>query len=161
MKRVLTTIGIFLTLVLVGCGSPAKQNGGQQAGPTELVGTWQITATQPGTGSNVFNTTLVPDIGASVGCPETVCFISTTATEISGSFIYPQVEVGVATSVDPIPANGTAQVYFYEYDPIGNFAEFIGNGTATGSQITGTWSCDTSLSPVCQGMSGTFTAIKQ
>jgi hypothetical protein len=49
---------------------------------------------------------------------------------------------------------------FAEADQFGDAAVFGGTGTVTSGALTGTWSCNVD-SPVCFGLTGTFSGTKQ
>jgi len=66
--------------------------------------------------------------------------------------------LGVAAN--PVPANGTFNLLFVAGDAGGNFVEFTGSGTVSNGTMTGTGSCSSST-PLCQGMSGTFSGALQ
>jgi hypothetical protein len=66
--------------------------------------------------------------------------------------------IGVAAN--PVPAKGTFNLLFVAGDASGNLAEFTGSGTVSNGTMTGTGSCSSST-PLCQGMSGTFSGTLQ
>jgi hypothetical protein len=97
-----------------------------------------------------------------------VCFIANNNTgqgSISGKGLLGNskntgegVLIGVAAN--PVPANGTFNMIFVAGDASGNFVEFTGSGTVSNGTMTGTGSCSPST-PLCQGMTGTFSGKQQ
>jgi hypothetical protein len=63
-------------------------------------------------------------------------------------------------AANPVPANGTFNLLFVAGDASGNFVEFTGSGTVSNGVMTGTGSCSPST-PLCQGLSGTFSGNQQ
>jgi hypothetical protein len=175
MKKVFalfSVIGLVLAgMLLVSCGSNSS-NGSQQANSTtNIQGTWAITAAESGGSSSVFNVTLVSS-PCSVATPIgtfTVqgpsCFIADDNTgqgSISGtgSFFYPPQGVLIGVPANPASSSASIDLLFAEADQFGDAAVFGGTGTVSNGTLTGTWSCNVN-SPVCSGLSGTFSGTQQ
>jgi hypothetical protein len=160
---------LIASMLLTGCSSSStNSNSGAQgnAATTNIQGSWTITASEVGGSSSVFNVTLVSSpcsvitpIGTfTVQGPS--CFIADDNTgqgSISGTgnFFYPPQGVLIGVSTNPAPSNASIDLLFAEADQFGDAAVFGGNGTVSGGKLTGTWSCNPD-SPVCTGLSGTF-----
>jgi hypothetical protein len=169
MKRIL----IFILLVFAaGCGS-SKSTG---SGPTTSIpGTWSVTGnlgSQGGSGTYQVAFVSSPcSVTTPVGMFSVqgpVCFtannnagqgsISGTGLPTSSTNTGQGVLIGVAAN--PVPANGTFNLLFVAAVASGNFVEFTGSGTISNGTMTGTGSCSSST-PLCQGMSGTFSGTLQ
>jgi hypothetical protein len=170
MKRILILISIVFA---VGCSTSSNNTGG---GPgTSLAGMWTVTGNLVSQGgSSTYQMSLVSSpcsvttpVGTfSVRGP--VCFIANNNSgqgSISGTGLPSSskntgqgVLIGVASN--PVPANGAFNLLFVSGDASGNFVEFTGSGTVTSGTMTGTGSCSSST-PLCQGMSGTFSGSRQ
>jgi hypothetical protein len=166
MKRIL----IFILLIFAaGCSS--TKNGAT----TSMLGMWTVTGNlSPQGGSGTYQVSLVSSpcsVTTPVGMFSVqgpVCFIASNNTgqgSISGSGLPSTskntgqgVLIGVAAN--PVPANGTFNLLFVAGDASGNFVEFTGSGTVSNGTMTGTGSCSSST-PLCQGMSGTFSGTFQ
>jgi len=160
---------LFIGILLSSCGSSSSQNSNSTS--TNIQGTWAITATEPGSAGSVFNVTLVSS-PCSVATPigtftvqGPACFIADDNTgqgSISGtgSFIYPPAGVLIGTPANPASTNASLDLLFAEADDFGDAAVFGGTGTISKGTITGTWACNPA-SPVCFGLSGTFTGTQQ
>lgn len=171
---------LVLTIVALGCGSNSSSSGKNAT----LQGNWTITASGNGQDS-VFSVSLIPS-ACTVSTPvgtftvqaatyTTVCAIADNNTgqgSISGAgqFIYPPQGVllgnisGFSSSKELGAAASPVSLLFVEADQDGNIAVFDGQGN-TGDNpnipsISGTWTCDPK-SPVCAGMSGTFSGTMQ
>jgi hypothetical protein len=170
MKRIVILI---LIAFAVGCSSSKNTGGGPG---TSMAATWTVTGnlgTQGGSG-NSYRVSLVPSpcsvttpVGTfSVQGP--VCFIANNNAgqgSISGSGIPTSpkstgqgVLIGVASN--PVPANAAFSLVFVAGDGNATVVEFTGGGTIANGTMTGTGSCSSST-PLCQGMSGTFTGTAQ
>ncbi len=66
--------------------------------------------------------------------------------------------IGVPSN--PVPAGATLNLLFVAGDKNGNVVEGIGSGTVTKGTMTGTGSCSPNT-PMCQGVSGTFSGTHQ
>jgi hypothetical protein len=171
MKHILILIPISIFFA-IGCSS-AKNTGG---GPgTSMAGTWTVTGNLGSqSGSRSYQMALVSSpcsvttpVGTfSVQGP--VCFTANNNTgqgSISGSGIPTSTTStgqGVLLGVpsNPVPTNGTVNLVFVAGDANGNLVEFTGSGTVSNGTMTGTGSCSAST-PLCQGMSGTFSGTLQ
>jgi hypothetical protein len=169
MKRVSILI---LIVFAAGCNSANNTGSGQE---TSMQGTWAVTGDIGSqSGSETYQVAFVPSpcsvmspVGTfSVQGP--VCFIANNNTgqgSISGKGLLGNskntgegVLIGVAAN--PVPANGTFNMIFVAGDASGNFVEFTGSGTVSNGTMTGTGSCSPST-PLCQGMTGTFSGKQQ
>ena len=169
MKRILM---LMLLVFVAGCSSSKSSGGGPG---TSMQGTWTVTGnlgSQGGPGT--YQVALVSSpcsvitpVGTfSVQGP--VCFIANNNTgqgSISGTGLPSSskntgqgVLIGVPSN--PVPADATFNLLFVAGDAKGEVVEFTGTGTVTNGTMTGTGSCSSST-PLCQGMSGTFTAKQQ
>src|SRR5262249_18631880 len=61
---------------------------------------------------------------------------------------------------NPVPDNAIINMLFVAGENNGNFAEFTGSGSVANGKMTGTGSCSPST-PICQGVSATFSGNKQ
>jgi hypothetical protein len=157
MKHIMILI---LIAFAAGCSS-SKNTGG-----------WNL-GTQGGSG-NSYRVPLVPSrcsVTTAVGTFSVqgpVCFIANNNAgqgSISGSGIPTSpkstgqgVLIGVASN--PVPANAAFSLVFVAGDGNATVVEFTGGGTIANGTMTGTGSCSSST-PLCQGMSGTFTGTAQ
>jgi len=66
--------------------------------------------------------------------------------------------IGVAANL--VPANSTLNLLFVLGEKNGTFIEFTGSGTVANGTITGSGTCSPST-PMCQGMSATFSGNQQ
>lgn len=170
MKRILILILISLVFV-AGCSS---ENAGSRA-TTSMPGMWTVTGDLGSqSGSRTYQVSLVSSpcslttpVGMfSVQGP--VCFTANNNSgqgSISGSGLPSTSKntgqgVLIGVVANPVPANGTFNLLFVAGDAIGNFVEFTGSGTVSNGKMTGTGSCSSST-PMCQGMSGTFSGTFQ
>lgn len=169
-KRILVSI---LTLVALATSCSSTKNG---TGPgTSMQGTWTVTGnlgTQSGneTYQVAFVSSpcsVVSPVGTfSVQGP--VCFIANNNSgqgSISGKGLLSNASntgegVLIGVAANPVPANGTFNLIFVLGDRSGNFTEFTGSGTVANGTMTGSGSCSPST-PICQGVSGTFTGTLQ
>jgi hypothetical protein len=171
-KRILISI-LILIVFATGCNS-TKSGMGTGTG-TSMQGTWTVTGnlgTQ--SGNETYQVSFVPSpcsvmspVGTfSVQGP--VCFIANNNTgqgSISGKGLLSNasntgegVLLGVASN--PVPANATFNLLFVLGEKNGSFIEFTGSGTVANGTMTGTGSCSPST-PMCQGLSGTFSGTLQ
>ena len=169
MKRILILI---LILFAAGCSSTNSSGGGPG---TSMQGTWTVTGnlgTQ--SGNETYQVTFVSSpcsvispVGTfSVQGP--VCFIANNNTgqgSISGQGLLSNasntgegVLIGVASN--PVPANSTVNLLFVLGEKNGTFLEFTGSGTVVNGTMTGSGACSPST-PMCQGMSATFSGTLQ
>ena len=170
MKRILMLMLLLLVFV-AGCSSSKSSGGGPG---TSMQGTWTVTGnlgSQGGPGT--YQVALVSSpcsvitpVGTfSVQGP--VCFIANNNTgqgSISGTGLPSSskntgqgVLIGVPSN--PVPADATFNLLFVS-DKNGNVVEFTGSGTVANGTMTGTGSCSPST-PMCQGVSATFSGKKQ
>jgi hypothetical protein len=169
MKRVLIMI-----LIVFAAGCNSANNTGSGPG-TSMQGAWTVTGNLGSqSGPHTYQMALFPSpcsvttpVGTfSVQGP--ICFIANNNTgqgSISGTGLPSSskntgqgVLIGVPSN--PLPANGTFNLLFVAGDTNGNFVEFTGRGTVANGTMTGTGSCSPST-PMCQGMSGTFSGNQQ
>jgi len=176
MKRILMVILISLVFILlifvVGCSSSKNAGSGT---PTPIPGTWTVTGNLGSqSGSSSYQVSFVSSpcsVTTPVGMFSVqgpVCFIANNNTgqgSITGTGLRSGskntgegVLIGVAAN--PVPAKGTFNLLFVAGDASGNMAEFTGSGTVSNGTMTGTGSCSSST-PLCQGMSGTFSGTLQ
>lgn len=171
MKRILTTLfTITLGAVLIGCA--VTKNGTT----TSLSGNWLITADQTAGAvgdvgsSGTYQVSFVSsacNVSTPVGTvtvPGPTCFIADNDTgqgsvsAAGGSGMYPPQSVLIGTS--PARSNAPVDGFLVEADQSGNAAVFFVTGTVSNGTMTGTWSCNPTT-PVCSGMSGTFSGTRQ
>ncbi len=97
-----------------------------------------------------------------------VCFIANNNTalgSISGKGLLPNASntgegVLVGVAANPVPANATLNLLFVQGEQNGTFIEFTGSGTVANGTMTGSGTCSSST-PLCQGMTATFTGTQQ
>jgi hypothetical protein len=173
MKKPLAVFHLLLVgMLLSSCGSSSSQQPSPNSNSTtNIEGSWTITATEAGGSNSVFNVALVSS-ACSVGTPigtftvqGPACFIADDNTgqgSISGTgnFIYPPAGVLLGVPANPASANASLDLLFAEGNQFGDAAVFGGTGTVSNGTITGTWSCNPG-SPVCLGLSGTFSGTQQ
>lgn len=171
--RFSTLLPILFMACLIGCGSSKSNDNGQNGTATSIHGSWTITTTENGETPGTIQTTLISST-CSVSTPVgafTVqgpnCFIADDnsgqgSISGSGTFFYPPQGVLVGVPTSPVAADSSVPVdlLFVEADQYGDVAVFNGNGTIINGTMTGTWTCN-SASPVCSGLSGTFSGTKQ
>jgi hypothetical protein len=166
-KLAVVFASLFVGILLSSCGS--SSSGQQSNSTTNIQGNWTITATGTNS-SSVFSVTLVSSpcsVVTPIGTFTVVgptCFIADDNTgqgSISGTgtFIYPPQGVLIGVPANPASANASIDLLFAEADQFGDAAVFGGTGTVSNGTITGTWSCN-SASPVCFGLSGTFSGMQ-
>jgi len=171
MKRILMVILISLVFA-TGCGSSKSSGSGAT---TAIPGTWTVTGNLASQGGSGTYQVLFVSSPCSVTTPVgmfsvqgPVCFIASNNTaqgSISGTGLPSTAKntgqgVLIGVAANPVPANGTINVLFVAGDASGNFVEFTGSGTVSNGTMTGTGSCSAST-PLCQGMSGTFSGTLQ
>ncbi len=187
MNSLLRSLGVLLLLsfagfavFLSGCGSSNSSTPTNQALTVE--GTWKVSASVTGGGSNGFTAGLVvltPQSGNCVinalGLPfevagATTCFIADPGTSqgsisgVTGTWDYPPAGfMFELATTDPVAANTTSPMagYFVETDGTNlEVLDLTGTITASTKTISGTFSCDAQSSNPCV-LSGTFTAVHQ
>lgn len=97
-----------------------------------------------------------------------VCFIANNNSgqgSISGKGLLSNASntgegVLIGVAANPVPLNGTVNLLFVLSQENGDFFEFTGSGTVANGTITGSGSCSPST-PLCNGMSATFTGTPQ
>ncbi len=165
MRR-LALIGM-LTIFVTACGS---NNSSVDASGTEIPGDWTITANIVGLTASVFSVTFVSSqcsVATTVGTftvQGPSCFIADYNTgqgSISGSGQFTLMGVLVGSLSNALPANTAAPIdlLFVEADDYGDVSVFNGTGAVANGTMSGTWVCNTD-SPVCAGLSGTFSATQ-
>jgi hypothetical protein len=182
MRCILISI---LVVFAAGCNSAKNAASGSVPSGTSMQGSWSVTATATSTGSvgsqcnngvcapGTYQVEMVSSpcsvttpVGTfSVQGP--VCFIANNNSgqgNISGTGLPNSstnegqgVLIGVVS--DPVPVGATLNLVFVAANNSG-FAEFTGSGTVGNGTMTGTGSCS-SNTPVCHGVSGTFSGKKQ
>ena len=169
MKNILILV---LTVFATGCDS-ATNAGGGSAKATSMQGTWTVTGNLGSQGgSATYQVQLIASpctVASPVGTFSVqgpVCFVANNNSgegSISGGSTSSKsagqgVLVGVAAN--PVPADAPFDLVFVSGDKNGNVAEFTGSGTVTNATLKGTASCS-STTPLCQGVSGTFSGEQQ
>jgi hypothetical protein len=174
MKRMLNFISIVILIAFAaGCGGGPSSGGNGPGSGTSMAGTWTATGSLANQGgSHSYQVKLVSS-ACSVTTPVgtfavqgPVCFIannnsgngSITGGSTTSASAGQGVLIGVAA--DPVPANAKFNLVFVAGYADGTFAEFTGSGTVSDNSLTGTGTCS-STTPVCQGMTGTFTGTLQ
>jgi hypothetical protein len=97
-----------------------------------------------------------------------VCFIannnsgqgSISGTGLSTTTQNTQQGILIGVASNPVPAGATFDLLFVAGDKNGNFVEGTASGTIGNGSMTGTGSCS-SNTPICQGVSGTFSGAHQ
>ena len=161
-------MSVLLVVMVFAAGC---SNSGSGSG-TSVQGTWAVTGSLGSEAPRTYQVSLVPSpcsvttpVGTfSVTGP--VCFTannnagegSISGPGISISSIGQGVLIGVASN--PVRTNGTFNLVFVAGNKSGTFGEFTGSGTFANGTVTGTGSCSPST-PVCQGMSATFSGNQQ
>jgi len=165
MRSISMWIIVLLMAVAIGCSS-GKSN-------TSIPGSWSIVTTESEGSNNTLQVSLVSS-ACSVSTPVgtfTVqgpsCFIADDNTgqgtiSGTGNFFYPPQGLLAGVPYNPTPSNGSATVdlLFVEADQFGDIAVANGIGTVTNGTIAGTWTCNPDT-PICTGLSGTFSGTKQ
>src|SRR5438445_7808549 len=166
------TLILILIVFAAGCNSAKNAGGGSG---TSMQGTWTVTGnlgSQGGSGTYQLELVSSPcSVTTPVGTFSVqgpVCFIANNNTgqgSISGTGLPSSskntgqgVLIGVASN--PVPADATFSLLFVAGDKNGNVVEFTGSGTVANGTMTGTGSCSPST-PMCQGVTGTFSGKKQ
>lgn len=135
---------------------------------------WVINATgSDGSGAGTFQASLIPSacsVTTAVGTftvQGPSCFIADNSTEQgsisgAGSFLYPPQGVLIGVPSNPVPAGSSfvLNLYLVEADLFGDVAVFEGNGTTSGSTMSGSWQCYPA-DGTCSGLSGTFSGSEQ
>jgi hypothetical protein len=176
-------VPLLLIWIVIGCNS--SKNGSDPSSGTFMQGMWSISATAtsagtlgqcpqdcgPGTYQVSFVSspcTVTTPVGMfSVQGP--VCFIANNNSgqgSISGTGLSTDttkntqqgILIGVASN--PAATGATFNAIFVAGDKNGNFVEGTASGTVGNGSMKGTGSCS-SNTPICQGVSGTFSANHQ
>jgi hypothetical protein len=161
----------MLVVLVVMVFTAGCSNSGSGSG-TSVQGTWTVTGSLGSEAPRTYHVSLVPSpcsVTTAVGTFSVtgpVCFTannnagegSISGPGISISSIGQGVLIGVASN--PVRANGTFNLVFVAGNKSGTFVEFTGSGTFANGTVTGTESCSPST-PVCQGMSATFSGNQQ
>src|SRR5437773_5127050 len=174
MKRILILV---LIVFAAGCGG----NSAPKPTGTSMQGTWTVTGNlqcTQGCGSGVSNTYQVALVSSpcSVTTPVgtfsvqgPVCFIANNNSgqgSISGTGLSTDAtkntQQGILIGVhsNPVAKGAAFNLILVAGDNNGNFVEGTASGTVGNGSMTGTGSCS-SNTPVCQGVSGTFSANHQ
>jgi len=168
MKRILI---LTLTLMLFAAGCNSTKSGP----PTSMLGTWAVTGDlgSQGPGPYAYQVTFVSSpcsVTSPVGTFSVegpVCFVANNNSgqgSITGKGLLSNANnngVGVLIGVpaNPVPANSNFNIL----GVVGNNAgvvEFTGTGTVVNGTMKGTGSCSSST-PMCQGVSASFTGTLQ
>jgi hypothetical protein len=173
MRRLSILISsLILALLISGCSSSMSSQGGSG---TSMQGTWSVTGnlgTQ--SGDETYQVVLVSSPCSVVSPVGTfsvqgpVCFIANNNSgkgSISGKGLLSNAGntgegILIGVPANPVPDNSTINLLFVLGEKNGNFVEFTGSGTVTKGTMTGSGSCSTST-PLCQGVSATFTGTEQ
>ncbi|MCU1250097.1 MAG: hypothetical protein JWQ49_3126 [Edaphobacter sp.] len=175
---------LILLLLTAGCSS-TKDPGSASASGTSMVGNWTVSTTATSTGNLGSQCsqscgpgsyqlmliqspcTVTTPVGTfSVQGP--ACFIANNNSgqgSISGTGIPSSVKstsqgVLIGVPSDPVSSGATLNLVFVAGNRNGNFVKFTGSGTITNGVMAGTGSCSTST-PICDGVTGTFSGSKQ
>jgi hypothetical protein len=141
-----------------------------------MQGTWNVTGDlgSQGPGPYTYQVTFVSSpcsVASPVGTFSVdgpVCFIANNNSgqgSITGKGLLTSAKnagegVLMGVSANPVPDNSTINLLFVLGEANGNFVEFTGSATVANGKMTGTGSCSTNT-PMCQGMSATFSATPQ
>jgi hypothetical protein len=174
MKRILHFIPIVIVIAsAAGCGGSSSNGGNGPVTGTSMAGTWTATGSLANQGGPHSYQVKLVSSACSVTTPVgtftvqgPVCFIannnsgngSITGGSTTAASAGQGVLIGVAA--DPAPANAKFNLVFVAGYADGTFAEFTGSGTVGDKSLTGTGACS-STTPVCQGMTGSFTGTLQ
>jgi hypothetical protein len=85
---------------------------------------------------------------------------SISGTGLSTTIQNTQEGILIGVSSNPVRDGGTFNLLFVAGDKNGNFVEGTASGTVSKGSMTGTGSCS-SNTPICQGVSGTFSGSHQ
>jgi len=175
---------LILLVFAAACGSTKNESGSGPSG-TSMQGMWSVSATATSPGSLGFQCpqdcgpgtyqvafvsspcTVTTPVGA-FSVQGLVCFIannnsgqgSISGTGLSTTNKNTQQGILIGVSSNPIPDGGAFNLLFVAGDKNGNFVEGTGSGTVSRGSMTGTGSCS-SNTPMCQGVSGTFSGNHQ
>ena len=167
MQRILILI---LIVFAAGCDS-AKNTGGGSG--TSMQGMWTVTGNLGSQGGPATYQVQLVSSPCSVTTPAgafsvqgPVCFIANNNSglgSISAGGARPVgnsqgVLVGVASN--PVADDAIFNLVFVAGSGPGNVAEFTGSGSVTAGTLKGTGSCSADT-PICQGVTGTFSAMQQ
>ena len=176
MKSIFVVIATVMFVVFTaGCNSSSNTTG---TTGTSMQATWAVTGNLQCTPScglrtGSYQVALVPS-PCSVDSPlgtfsvqGSVCFIANNNTgngSIAGTGLPASSKntsegVLIGAPANPAPDGSTINLLFVAAAS-GSFAEFTGTGTVTNGKWTGTASCSADT-PVCQGVSATFSANAQ
>jgi hypothetical protein len=173
--KTLRRTSLILILILIFCAAGCSSGKSGMGTGTSLLGAWTVTGnlgTQ--SGSETYQVTLVSSPCSAVSPVGTfsvqgpVCFIANNNTgqgSISGKGLLSNANntgegVIIGATANPVPANSTLNLLFVLGEKNGTFIEFTGNGTVANGTMTGSGTCSAST-PVCQGMSATFSGTQQ
>ncbi len=171
MKAILALVLSSLMAFAIGCGSSSNAS----VSPNQLVGSWSITTTDGvnGTSGTIQATLIAATVGQNSNCVVTAvngsggtsvftvqgssCALADNQTgqgAISGTgyFFYPPVGVLVGETgnqLDLIFVEGSGNSY----------AVFNATGTMANGAMSGSWTCNLET-PICAGLSGTFSGAK-
>jgi hypothetical protein len=167
-----TLLSILILLVFAAACSSTKSGMGTG---TSMQGMWTVTGnlgSQSGTETYQVSFVSSPcSVASPVGTFSVqgpVCFIANNNTgqgSISGKGLLSNASntgegVLIGVRANPVPDNSTINVLFVLGEKNGNFVEFTGSGTVAKGTMTGSGYCSTST-PLCQGVSATFTGTEQ
>ncbi len=179
---------LILCVGMFGC-SATKQATTTGASTNMLAASWTIATTEAGSGTlTTITASFVPNGTAIYDGPSLVGYTSCNLSSLLGtgpvqgpqcffavgpggpslgslSVNNPEIgplELLVGVPTNPVPAGSTV-TWWYNED-----LQFLGLWTITGTgtmnsngTVSGTWSCNAQVTPVCAGTSGTFTAVQQ
>jgi hypothetical protein len=177
----------LILIWIVFAAACSSTNNGSRSDPsgTSMQGMWSVsaTATSPGNlgfqcpqdcGPGTYQVAFVSSpcsvttpVGTfSVQGP--VCFIannnsgqgSISGTGLPTTMTNTQQGILIGVPSNPVAAGATFNLLFVAGDKNGNFVEGTASGTIGNGSMTGTGSCS-SNTPICQGVSGTFSGNHQ
>jgi hypothetical protein len=174
MKCILISISLLiLTLLAAGCSSTNSTRG---SSGTSMLGTWNVTGNlgSQGPGPYSYQVMFVSSpcsVASPVGTFSVVgpvCFIANNNSgqgSITGKGLLTSAKntgegILIGVSANPVPDNSAISLLFVLGEANGSFAEFTGSATVANGKMTGTGSCSTNT-PMCQGVSATFSASPQ
>jgi hypothetical protein len=163
---------LILILIVFAAGCDSAKNTGGGSG-TSMQGIWTVTGNLGSQGGPATYQVQLVSSPCSVTTPAgafsvqgPVCFIANNNSglgSISAGGSRPTgtsqgVLVGVASN--PVADDATFNLVFVAASGSGNVAEFTGSGSVTAGTLKGTGSCSADT-PICQGVTGTFSATQQ